>query len=89
MAQDAKCGVMLWDGKSKGSLNNIQQLLSQGKKALVYLAPEKAFHKLNTTLNLQEFLRRCDSNSVQEAQRQIKAKLPDLEQLPHLHPPHA
>jgi hypothetical protein len=58
------------------------------EKALVYLAPEKAFHKLSTTLDLQGFLRRCDSNSVQEAQRQIKAKLPDLEQLP-LHPPHA
>jgi hypothetical protein len=27
MAQDAKCGVMLWDGRSKGTLNNIQNLL--------------------------------------------------------------
>jgi hypothetical protein len=88
MAQDAKCGVMLWDGKSKGTLNNLQQLLSQGKKALIYLAPEKAFHKLSTTLHLEEFLRRCDSHSVQEAQRQIKAKLPVLDQLP-LDPPHA
>jgi hypothetical protein len=88
MAQDAKCGVMLWDGRSKGTLNNVQQLLSQRKKALVYLAPEKAFYKLNTTLDLEELLRRCDSDSVQEAQRQIRAKLPGLDQLP-LHPPQA
>ena len=88
MAQDAKCGVMLWDGESKGTLSNVQQLLSQGKKALVYLAPESAFHKLSTTQDLQEFLRRCDSDSVQQAQRQIKAKLPVLDQLP-LHPPRA
>ena len=88
IAQDAKCGVMLWDGKSKGTLNNVQQLLSQGKKVLVYLAPEKAFHKLSTMLDLQELLRRCDSGSVQEAQRQIKAKLPALDQLT-FHPPHA
>jgi hypothetical protein len=40
MAQDAQCGVMLWDGKSKGTLNNIQELLSAGKKTLVYFAPE-------------------------------------------------
>jgi len=88
MAQDAKCGVMLWDGKSKGTLNNVQQLLSRGKKVLVYLAPEKAFHKLGTMLDLQEFLRRCDSDSVQEAQRQIMAKLPIRDQLP-FHPPPA
>ena len=88
MAQDAKCGVMLWDGKSKGTLNNIQQLLSQRKKVLVYLGPEKAFHKLSTILDLQEFLLRCDSDSVQAAQRQIEAKLLVLDQLP-LDPPHA
>jgi hypothetical protein len=47
-------------------------------KVLVYLAPEKPFHKIGTMLDLQEFLRRCDSGSVQEAQRQIMAKLPIL-----------
>lgn len=88
MAQDAKCGVMLWDGKSKGTLNNVQQLLSQGKMALVYLAPEKAFHKLSTMQDMEDLLRRCDWDSVQEAQRQIRAKLPVLDQLP-LHLPHA
>ena len=87
MAQDAKCGVMLWDGRSKGTLNNVQQLLRQGKKALVYLAPEKVFHKLSTTQDMEELLGRCDSDSVQEAQRRIRAQLPVLDQLP-LHVPH-
>lgn len=88
MAQDAKCGVMLWDGKSKGTLNNVQQLLSQGKKALVYLAPERTFHKLSTMQDIEALLGRCDSDSVQEAQRQIRAKLPVVHQLP-VHVPHA
>jgi hypothetical protein len=88
MSQDAKCGVMLWDGQSKGTLNNVQQLLRQGKKALVYLAPEKAFHKLSTMQDMEELLGRCDAESVQEAQRQIRAKLPVLDQL-SLHVPHA
>lgn len=26
VAQDAKCGIMLWDGKSKGTLNNVEEL---------------------------------------------------------------
>jgi hypothetical protein len=87
MARDANCGVMLWDGKSKGTLNNVQQLLSQGKKTLVYLASEKAFHKLTTVQDMEELLGRCDSDSVQEAQRQIRAKLPVLGQLPLYVPP--
>ena len=84
MAQDAKCGIMLWDGKSKGTLNNIQQLIGSGKKALVYLASEKAFHKIVTEEELGAFLQRCDPDAVHRAQRDIRAKLPA--QLP-LHAP--
>ena len=32
MADDAKCGLILWDGETKGPLNNIQNLLATGKK---------------------------------------------------------
>jgi hypothetical protein len=77
MAHDAKCGVMLWDGKSKGTLNNVQQLLSQGKKALVYFAPEKAFHKLTTAQDLDELLGRCDQDAILHARQQIQTKLTD------------
>jgi len=76
MARDASCGVMLWDGKSKGTLNNIQNLIGMGKKTLVYLAPEQAFHKLVSRQDLRELLRRCDPARVREAQRQIRDKIP-------------
>lgn len=75
MAQDAKCGVMLWDGRSKGTLNNIQNLLHMGKKTLVYLGIGKAFHKLSSDEDLQRLLDRCDLTAVASAQRQIKNKL--------------
>jgi hypothetical protein len=88
MANDAKRGVMLWDGKSKGTLNNIQNLLSSGKKALVYLAPEKTFHKLSSDLDLSELLSRCDQAGIEQAQRQIRSKLSDRTQL-SLHPTHS
>jgi hypothetical protein len=38
MARDAKYGLMLWDGKSKGTLNNILNLIAAEKRTLVYLA---------------------------------------------------
>jgi hypothetical protein len=76
MAEDAKCGIMLWDGKSKGTLNNIQQLIASGKKTLVYLAVDKAFHKIGSEQELDAFLQRCDPNAVDRAQQAIRTKLP-------------
>jgi len=86
MAEDAKCGIMLWDGKSKGTLNNIQQLITSGKKTLVYLSTERAFHKIGSEQEFDALLQRCDPHAVDRAQREIKSKLP--EQLP-LHAPGA
>jgi hypothetical protein len=82
MAHDAKCGMMLWDGKSKGTLNNIQQIINAGKKVLVYLAPQKAFYKVSTGRELDDLLQRCDQGAIRQAQRQIRTKLPTTAQLP-------
>jgi hypothetical protein len=56
MAHEARCGVMLWDGESRGTLNNILTLLRDRKKALVYFSPTKIFHKLSTETDLQLLL---------------------------------
>jgi|ERR1022692_636507 hypothetical protein len=85
MAHDAKCGMMLWDGTSKATLNNLQQLIDAGKKALVYLAPNATFHKLSTEQDLRDLLHQCDQGAIRQAQRQIRTKLPAANQLP-LHP---
>lgn len=82
MARDAKCGIMLWDGKSKGTLNNIQQVVNAGKQALVYLAPRKTFFKLTDVQDLRNLLQRCDADAIQHAQRQIRTRLTSADQLP-------
>ena len=82
MAEDAKCGIMLWDGKSKGTLNNVQHLIREGKQTLVYFAPEKAFHKLTSEQDLEELLVRCDQEDLEAARRQIGTKIPTLSRLP-------
>ena len=85
MAHDAKCGVMLWDGRSKGTLNNIQNLVGLGKKTLVYFGPEKAFHKLVSEEDLRRLLDRCEPTAIEHAQRQIRSRLSANDQL-SLHP---
>lgn len=43
MAEEANYGLSIWDGKSKGTLHQIQRLRSQDKKVLVYAANLKRF----------------------------------------------
>ena len=73
MAEEAKCGLMLWDGRSRGTLDNIRNLISAGKKTLVYLAPRKEFHKLADEKDLRALLVRCDQAAVERAQRRLAA----------------
>lgn len=61
MAQEATVGLMVWDGKSVGTLFNVFRLLSQRKKAAVYTVPEKAFHELKSATDWTEFISHCKS----------------------------
>jgi hypothetical protein len=82
MAQEAKCGLMLWDAKSKGTLQNILNLMRAGKRTLVYFAPTKDFHVLATDQDLQTLLARCEKRDLETAVRGLGLKTP-LDQ-PHL-----
>lgn len=46
MAKAADYGFMIWNGKSKGTLNNINNLVKLNKKVLVYLIPNKQFYTI-------------------------------------------
>ncbi len=57
MANNADCGFMIWDGKSKGTLNNMINLISQNKEVVVYMSTLnnlfylKNFDELNGLVN--------------------------------------
>jgi len=57
MADTADYGFMLWNGESKGTLNNIINLLKHDKKSLVYFTPQHdfvcvdSFEKLDALVN--------------------------------------
>jgi len=44
MVKSADYGFMIWNGKSKGTLNNIYNLIKLNKKVLVYLTITKQFY---------------------------------------------
>ncbi len=54
MAKDASYGLMLWDGKSRGTLENVRNLLAHGKPVAVHLGPARRFVSLRSTEDLQK-----------------------------------
>ncbi|GAB2179496.1 hypothetical protein [Dongia sp. agr-C8] len=71
MSRIADCGLVLWDGKSSGSVQNMFWLLAEGKKLVVYFAPEKRFYNFQSKDQLIEFLLRCDDDTLDELERKI------------------
>jgi len=58
MVANADYGFMVWNSESKGTLTNIVNLLNAGKKVLVYLHPQNAFHCIDTFNKLENIIRR-------------------------------
>ncbi len=48
MAREADFGLMIWDGKSTGTLLNVLRLLRQDKKVVVYSVPDQGFSDLTS-----------------------------------------
>lgn len=54
MAKEADYGFMIWNGKSKGTFNNIINLIKLNKKVLVYLTSSRQFYTVNSMEDLGE-----------------------------------
>ena len=54
MAKDASYGFMLWDGKSRGTLENVRRLLAYAKPVAVHLGPAHRFVSLRSPEDLQK-----------------------------------
>jgi hypothetical protein len=64
MAKEATYGFMIWDAKSKGTLNNVLNLLRLEKKILVYFAPTQSFQTVRTADDLHNLLAMCERQDV-------------------------
>lgn len=72
MSVDSDYGFMLWDGKSKGTLNNALNLLTQGKSVLVYFSPLRQFFALKSTDDVESILSHCDVEARSALEKTIK-----------------
>lgn len=62
MAREADFGLMIWDGKSFGTLLNILRLLRAGKKAVLLSVPDQAATTFGATSDWQVFLAHFSSH---------------------------
>lgn len=72
MAQEARCGLMLWDGVSRGTLNNVCELMSSGKPTLLYFSPEKKFYRITQPGDLEPLLSRCDERALEIVRKRLR-----------------
>jgi len=68
MAAEAEFGMVLWDGRSKGSINNVFELLKNGKAADVYFAPRKEFIGVKSAADARYLLNLCEPETSRELQ---------------------
>jgi hypothetical protein len=69
---DADYGFMIWDGESKGTLNNVLNLIQQGKSALVYRSPSREFIQIRSTGDIVSLVASCPSDVVDYLNKKIK-----------------
>lgn len=62
MAREASVGLMVWDGRSVGTLYNVFRLLRQNKRAAVYSVPDRTFRELKSASDWSQFIRQCASD---------------------------
>ena len=56
MAKQADIGFMIWNGKSRGTFNNVINCLKLEKEVIIYYIPKKCFFYLKTIDELYSFL---------------------------------
>ncbi|MDM7987638.1 MAG: hypothetical protein QUS13_09915 [Smithella sp.] len=74
MSVAADYGFMVWDGESKGTLNNVLNLLQQGKPALVYRSPSREFIQIKSTDDVVSLIASCTSEVREYLNKKIKTE---------------
>ncbi|MGH6893664.1 MAG: hypothetical protein ACREEP_15555, partial [Dongiaceae bacterium] len=62
MAEEATVGLMIWDGRSVGTLLNAFRLLGMGKKVVIYLVAERRFLELRSGAEWDRFILSRDTD---------------------------
>ncbi|WNJ98391.1 hypothetical protein L2D14_10970 [Thalassospiraceae bacterium LMO-JJ14] len=81
MAEDADFALVIWDGKSSGSISNVIEMLRQDKTALMYLSGIKSFETISDAKKLRLLLRRGDPADIEKLNKKLNVQklLTDLD----------
>lgn len=79
MAKDTDIGFMIWNGKSKGTFNNMINLLNFEKKVILYYVPTKKFYQFKQMSDLEGFI-----NANVKLDSKLKKLLPEKEKIDNL-----
>lgn len=74
MARRADFGLMIWDGKSPGTLLNMVRLLQGSKIAVLYNVPSKQTVNIKTADQLRSFLRACAPSIRSDIEKRATAQ---------------
>lgn len=72
MVKETDYGFMLWDSKSKGTLNNIINLLKESKPVILYFSLTKNLYKVDKFNDLTKLLEKCDQSSLEKFEKEFK-----------------
>lgn len=71
MARDAEFGLFIWDLASAGTLSNILELFSVGKKSVVYVKKYKKFFNIKSDSDVMKLISMMSDKAKDEADRKI------------------
>ena len=71
MVDAAEYGLMIWNGESKGTLNDMIKMVRDCKPVVVYIAPRRVFQRLRSMEDLAGLLSKCDPAIVQQFEREL------------------
>jgi len=72
MAGEADYGLVLWYGKSPGSISNVIEMLKGNKRVVVYLSPEKQFYAVAHLEDASKLLEKCDEEVFDVISKKIR-----------------
>lgn len=74
MAREADAGLMIWDGKSAGTVLNAARLVAGGKRTIIYEAPAQRFVEIASQPGLESLLDACSPLLRNKVESQLHAE---------------
>lgn len=71
MAEEADCGLMVWDAQSTGTLSNVIELLKRKKNSVVFINKNKEFLIVKSAENLELLIKCMSPHAIKKAEVKI------------------